>query len=233
MKIRVLTLAALTATFLAVGCAGEKYHVIRDFDALEIPPSGEYVIGASDALEITVANNPELTRRIVVRPDGAIAFPFLDDVTAAGLTPTELSKVLTERLSLFVKNCQVTVTVAGFNSKRVYVLGEVGKQGPIPYTGTNTIVSAIAEAGNTSEAAASNRIRLVRWENGNPRIYIVNFDEITVRGDNTTNIALRENDVIYVPKNRFAKFAALIDKALMPIRALWNNLLPIGSLALG
>jgi len=229
---RRLVFVMAAALLSAVGCAGEKFHVIRDFDAAEMPAAPEYVIGPSDGVEIEVANNPDLSRKAVVRPDGAIAFPFLGDVHAAGLTATELSKVLTDRLGVFVKNCEVTVTVAGFNSKRVFVLGQVGKQGPIPYTGTNTLVSALAEVGNTVEGASPKRVRLVRSENGASRIYIIDFDEIAIRGDSTTNISLRENDIVYVPKNWFAKVAAAIDTGLMPIRALWNNLLPVGMMAM-
>ena len=92
-------------------------------------PVEEYKIGAQDILRIDVWKEAELTRTVPVRPDGKISLPLLNDVQAAGLTPTQLSSVITEGLKKFINSPQVTVTVSEINSRRVYVTGEVSKAG--------------------------------------------------------------------------------------------------------
>src|SRR5271154_5927407 len=91
-----------------------------------------YVIGAQDVLDVSVWKEPELTRSVPVRPDGKISLPLLNDVQAAGLTPTALAAQLTTSLKKFVTDPQVTVIVTQINSQRIYILGEVGRAGAYP-----------------------------------------------------------------------------------------------------
>ena len=91
-----------------------------------------YVIGPQDVLDISVWKEDQLTKTVPVRPDGKISMPLLNDVQAAGLTPTQLAKQITESLKKFVTDPQVTVIVREINSQRVYLLGEVARAGAYP-----------------------------------------------------------------------------------------------------
>lgn len=91
-----------------------------------------YIIGAQDVVDISVWKEAELTRSVPVRPDGKISMPLLNDVQAAGLTPTQLADQITTSLKKFVTDPQVTVIVTQINSQRVYILGEVNRAGAYP-----------------------------------------------------------------------------------------------------
>src|ERR1700674_3528522 len=91
-----------------------------------------YLIGAQDVLDISVWKEPEVSRMVPVRPDGKISLPLLNDVQAAGLTPSKLAAQITESLKRFVANPQVTVIVTTINSQRIYILGEIARAGAYP-----------------------------------------------------------------------------------------------------
>src|SRR5215472_9710592 len=94
--------------------------------------SKDYVIGADDVLDVSVWKEQELTRTLQVRPDGKISMPLLNDVQAAGLTPSQLTQSITEKLKKYLTSPQVTVIVTQINSQRVYVIGEVMRPGAYP-----------------------------------------------------------------------------------------------------
>src|SRR5271155_5091454 len=95
-------------------------------------PDPNYVIGAQDVLDVSVWKEPELTRSVPVRPDGKISMPLLNDVQAAGLTPSQLAAQITQSLKKFLADPQVTVIVSTINSQRVYIMGEVNRPGAYP-----------------------------------------------------------------------------------------------------
>src|SRR5579862_1535153 len=107
----------------------------------------DYVIGADDTLHITVWKEPDMSVSLPVRPDGKISVPLLDDVQAAGLTPMQLSNVLTEKLKKYVTDPRVTVMVTTINSRRIYVLGEVEHSGTVPLLSNMTVLQVLASAG--------------------------------------------------------------------------------------
>ncbi|MBM4043638.1 MAG: hypothetical protein FJ279_00840 [Planctomycetes bacterium] len=219
---QVLARCVIILLLALAGCAGtgKNTEVIRDFKLAEMPQPGPYTIGPSDVVEISVGDNPDMDRRVIVRPDGHVALPLLGDILVAGLTPEALDKELTDRLAQFIKNAEVTVSVIAFNSKRVLVIGRVMRQGPVPYTGANTLLNAIAEAGNATPEAATDRVRLVRFEQEKAKIYEVNLKEITYMGNPAGNVPLLPNDVIYVPPTYSVMAALEITNILAPWRAL-------------
>jgi polysaccharide export outer membrane protein len=106
-----------------------------------------YVIGSQDVLDISVWKEAELTRTVPVRPDGKISLPLLNDVQAAGLTPTQLAAQITESLKKFVTNPQVTVIISQINSQRIYILGEVNRAGAYPLLPNMTVLQGLSSAG--------------------------------------------------------------------------------------
>ena len=136
----------------------------------------------------------------VVRVDGKISVPLIDEVDAAGYTPVELEKLLGERFSKYIKNPVVTVIAATINSKRVYVVGGVKKEGPIPLIRPMTILQALNEAGGLVDFARKRKIYVLRNENG--KQVKLPFDYQTVlKGEHLEqNIELLPDDTIVVPQ---------------------------------
>jgi polysaccharide export outer membrane protein len=129
--------------------------------------SQDYEIGAGDILEITTWKEPDFSREeILVRLDGKITFPLLNDVQAAGLATLDLKRVIESGLKDYVSNPVVTVNVREPLSKRFYVLGEVRRTGEYPLVKHLTVLQAFALAGGFTEWASKKEIILLRQENG-------------------------------------------------------------------
>jgi len=162
--------------------------------------SQDYEIGAGDILEITTWKEPDFTREeILVRLDGKITFPLLNDVQAAGLATLDLKRVIESGLKDYVSNPVVTVNVRQPLSKRFYVLGEVRRTGEYPLVKHLTVLQAFALAGGFTEWASKKEIILLRQENGKEKIYRINYKEITKGEDLSQNIKLKTDDTIIVP----------------------------------
>ena len=111
----------------------------------------------------------QLTKTVPVRPDGKISLPLLNDVQAAGLTPTQLATQITESLKKFVTDPQVTVIVREINSQRVYLLGEVTRAGAYPLLPGMTVLQALSSAGGFTQFANIKKIYVLRsreWKAG-------------------------------------------------------------------
>jgi polysaccharide export outer membrane protein len=160
----------------------------------------EYRIGAGDVLQISVWKEPEASvGSTVVRPDGKVTLPLLKEVDLVGLTPKQAEKLITERLTKFIPEADVTVIVSGINSKKVYMVGAVKKEGPIPYTYRMTVMQAISEAGGLSDYAKRKKIYILRTQNG--KEYKLPFDyEAVLRGERMElNVPLLPGDTLVVP----------------------------------
>lgn len=159
----------------------------------------EYVIGADDLLDISVWKEPDITRRVPVRSDGKISLPLLNDIQAAGLTPMQLQALVTERLRKFLTEPQVTVTVMATNSRRVYIMGEVGRPGPIALLANMTVLQAITTAGGLGQFANGSKIRILRTEGGKQVVFSFNYKEVLSGRNPEQNITLKPGDSIVVP----------------------------------
>jgi polysaccharide biosynthesis/export protein len=158
-----------------------------------------YIIGAQDVLDISVWKEAELTRTVPVRPDGKISMPLLNDVQAAGLTPTQLADQITMNLKKFVTDPQVTVIVTEINSQRVYILGEVTRPGAYPLLPQMTLLQALSSAGGFTQFANQKKIYLLRQENGKQERHPFNYRD-AVKGINSDqNLILKAGDQIVVP----------------------------------
>ncbi len=160
-----------------------------------------YRIGSTDILQISVWRNPELSlQEVVVRPDGKISFPLLDDVQAAGLTPGELKEILTARLSEYITAPTVTVVVRQINSKVVYVIGEVNRQGTFPLVVHMRVIDALAVAGGFGPFANRSRVTIIRHRNGaGPIEFRFDYGAFVSGKDLEQNLLLLPGDNIIVP----------------------------------
>ena len=162
--------------------------------------SNDYKIGAGDILEITIWKEPDLSRgAVLVRTDGKISFPLLNDVQAAGLTPLEMKRNMEIGLKEFISNPFVTITVRSPESQKIYILGEVLSTGEYPLTKNLTVLQAFALAGGFTEWASKKEIILMRKEGGKEKIYRINYKNIIKGKDLSQNIKLKADDTIIVP----------------------------------
>ena len=169
----------------------------------EDPPSvGEretYVIGVTDQLVITVWKNPELSSQLVVRSDGMISVPLLDDVQAEGLTAEELKEVITEALSEYIANPDVTVVLIGMNSYTVSIMGGVNRSGEMPLQRETRVLQAIARSGGFSTWAKKDQVKILRQTPRGLVEYRFDYNAYLAGKAPGSNIVLRAGDTIVVP----------------------------------
>lgn len=161
---------------------------------------GTYVISRGDILEIVTWKEPDFSRpQVLVRTDGFISLPLINDVKAAGRTPMQLKKEIEKKLAAYVANPLVTVNVTIPDSQKFYVLGEVIRIGEYNLTKRLRVLQAFALAGGFTEWAEKDEIILLRQEGGKERIYRIDYKDL-VKGENLEqNIELKANDTIIVP----------------------------------
>ena len=157
----------------------------------------KYVIGPEDVLDIFVWKEESLTKTVPVRIDGKISIPLLDDVQAAGLTPLQLKEEITKRLSGFVDNPTVTVTVREANSYRVFISGEVKQPGIVRIRSEITLVKLIIMAGGFTEWANKRKISIITNENGKEKRITANYNKI-IDGDKP-DIIIKPGDTVIIP----------------------------------
>ncbi len=159
----------------------------------------KYSIGPEDVLTIDVWKEPEISRTVPVRRDGKISLPLLNDVQAAGLTPTQLSAEIEGRLLESIIKPQVTVIVTQMSSQRIYVLGQVTRGGAYPLAPDLTAVQALSIAGGFTPFANLKKIYIMRTENGENKILPINYKELASGRNPQQNIHLKPGDTIVVP----------------------------------
>ena len=158
-----------------------------------------YVIGPQDVLDINVWKEPDMTRVVPVRPDGKISLPLINDVQAAGSTPTQLAADITTKLKKFLTDPQVTVIVTAINSQRIYVMGEVLRAGAFPLIPGMTVLQALANAGGFTTFADVKKIHVLRTVNGKRAELPFNYREVLKGGNEDQNIKLQPGDTVVVP----------------------------------
>jgi polysaccharide export outer membrane protein len=159
----------------------------------------DYIIGPEDVLEISVWRNPDLSRAVMVRPDGRISLPLIGDVTAVGLTTSELRDDIKEKLKAYKENPTVAIVVQAVNSYYFYTQGAVGITSKIPLLSRTTLIQAITLAGGLAPDAVRSRITIFRLgrDGDAPKKIVVSYDEIILRG--AENIVLKPGDTLVVP----------------------------------
>jgi polysaccharide biosynthesis/export protein len=164
-----------------------------------VAPDANYVIGPEDLLDISVWKEPDLTRTVPVRPDGKISLPLLNDVQAAGETPTQLAAHVTESLKRYVTDPQVTVIVTAINSQRIYLLGEVTRAGAYPLLPGMTVLQALSSAGGLTQYARLQKIYVLRDGDGGQAKFAFNYKEFLKGRNPEQNVVLKVGDTIVVP----------------------------------
>ena len=165
-----------------------------------------YIIAAGDELDIKFFYNPELNERLSVRPDGMISLQLVDEVRAAGLKPAELNQKLTELYAKELRKPAVTVIVRTFNAQRVYVGGEVTREGLIPMPAGMTTLQAVFQAGGFRDTAQPSETLIIRkGEDNRPIPMRVDLAKSFEGDPSNGDMTLQPDDIIFVPKSAIAK----------------------------
>lgn len=186
----------MLVAMLGTGCAGPPVAPPPEMGVGNREP---YVIGATDVLVVSVWKNPELGGQMVVRTDGMISVPLLDDVQAEGLTPEELKEVISEALSEFIASPDVTVTVVGMNHTTISILGGVLRSGEIPIHKEMRVLQAIARSGGFSTWAKKSQVKILRPSGEGLVEYRFDYAAYLAGKAPGTNLLLRAGDTIVVP----------------------------------
>ncbi|MFP6605927.1 MAG: polysaccharide biosynthesis/export family protein [Myxococcota bacterium] len=192
-------MVALAGTFgLVVACAVPASMPMLE-EAESFNARETFVIGVTDQLLINVWKNPELSSRLVVRSDGMISVPLLDDVQAEGLTAEELKEVITEALSEYISNPDVTVVVIGMNSNTISIMGGVNRQGELSLQKETRVLQAIARSGGFSVWAKQSQVKILRQTEHGLVEYRFDYDAYLAGKAPGTNLVLKAGDTIVVP----------------------------------
>ena len=172
-----------------------------------------YVVGPNDVLAITVYNQPQLSGKFVVEADGTFAYPLLGRVAAGGLSIRAVEDKVRQGLADgFLKDPQITATVDQYRSQQIFVMGEVKQPGPLQFTGSMTLIEALARAGSVTERAGTEAV-IVHSNAGGASVPAPIANTNTGGGDAiridlqklqsgalVQNLTLRPGDTIFVPR---------------------------------
>src|SRR5262245_4888588 len=158
----------------------------------------KFVIGVGDVLSITFWRDERLSRDVLVRPDGKIALPLINDISAAGYTPEQLATALSAAATKYITEPDVTVMVKEIHSRRVFVVGEVVTPGAATLTGAMTVLQVLGVAGGLHEYADKKHIIILRSERGQQKRFTFNYEEVLQGKNMKQNILLQPDDTIVV-----------------------------------
>ncbi|MEQ9546546.1 MAG: polysaccharide biosynthesis/export family protein [Marinobacter sp.] len=201
----------LAGVALATGCAGPSASSPDKIQrALRLDTStsvDEYVLGATDVVQVSVWRNEDLSISVPVRPDGMISVPLVGDVRAAGRTPGNLAEVIERSLAQYIREPQVSIVVTSMGSHeysdRVRVTGAVEQPVSVPHRAGMTVLDVVLGAGGATPFAALNKSMLYRKMNGEVVAIPIRLEDILNDGDVKTNYAIRPGDIISVPERSF------------------------------
>jgi polysaccharide export outer membrane protein len=173
-----------------------------------LPPeantSPDYIIGPLDSLNIFIWRNPELTQTVPVRPDGRVSVPLIEDLQAAGKTPTQLARDIENRLKKYLQEPIATVIVTSFNGpydRQVRIVGEASHPQSLPYREHMTLLDVMIAVGGLTQFAAGNRATVVRNVNGQQSQFAVRISDLVKDGDVSANVAMLPGDVLIIPQS--------------------------------
>ena len=197
--------AVVVALGFMAGCGGSMPTMTVE-DAAEATGNSDYVIGAGDNLNVFVWGHNDLTTSIQVRPDGAISTPLVEDMQAAGKTPTQLARAIEEVLSDYIRSPTVTVIVQSFVgefARQIRVVGQATEPQSLNYRDGITLLDVMIQVGGLSEFAAGNRAQVVRDVNGEKFSIRVRLKDLLNDGDIKQNIRMMPGDVLIIPESFF------------------------------
>lgn len=182
---------------------GLLFLVVGFASGLAFPQTGrtaeDYLIYPADLLEVSIYGETELTRKLVVRPDGKISFPLIGDVKVAGLSTQEVRKIIDKKVSAFIPEASTTVIVERLDSLKYYVLGQVATPGAFNVPSKVTVLQALSLAGGLTTFADEDSIIIIRGHGKDAKKIPFDYTRVRKGKQLEQNILLERDDVIIVP----------------------------------
>jgi len=198
--------AALSFLLGLTACGGGTHVVAGSLPASVAAESASYLVGPGDSLQIFVWDHPELTTSVAVRPDGRISTPLVEDLQAAGKSPTQLARDVERVLGQYVRTPVVTVIVQSFigqTEQQIRVVGQAVKPRTLQFRQGMTVLDVMIEVGGLSEFAGGNRARILRNVNGKPTEIRVRLNDLLNNGRIDQNLKMLPGDVLIIPQSAF------------------------------
>lgn len=215
-----LPLLMAPALLAAAGCSHKNEDILDFLQAHEHETSAiEYRVGVPDSILISAPRILEIDGEAArIQPDGKISLRLLGDVKVSGMTAKEIGAKLEVLLNEYYVDPKVSVRIAGYNSKKYYVFGEVGGVGPHTYTGRDTLMDVIARSGVTFMSWTS-QVKILRPSPNEKdrRTIVVDVDHMIRTGDVSANVLIEPEDIVYVPPTPLAWVGQRIREVLFPI----------------
>jgi len=182
-------------------------------------PDSRYTLGTNDVLTITVQRHPEVSGKYTINMEGKIQFEFVGDILLSGMTKEKAAVVISKRLEKYIIKPDVTVVITEYNSKVVYVVGEVGLPGKIFMRGDTILVRDALLAANLPQltAATEKATLFTPSDNGKVTLRKVNIYALLYKGDLRQNYVMKPGDTLYLPATLWAKVARFINPITQPI----------------
>lgn len=195
--------AATASAVLAVACG--SFNACAQAPPAPAGPGASseapnaYLIGPEDVLDISVWKEDGLKKELLVRPDGGISFPLIGEIQAAGKTAAQLQSEIVARLTKYIPDPVVHVSIQKIASNKIYVLGKVNKPGEYLTGRYIDVLQALSMAGGLTPFASENAIKVMRKENGKDTVLPFQFGKVRSGVELQQNIQLKSGDVILVP----------------------------------
>ena len=194
------------AVFVFLTACGSTTRTIDEEDIGSDVERSSYVIGPGDSLQVFVWGHEDLSTTIVVRPDGKISTPLVEDLSASGMTPTNLARAIETELSNYVRSPTVTVIVREFvgeYSRQIRVVGQATEPQSLNFRSGMTLLDVMIAVGGLGEFASGNKAKVIRREGDTETTIRVRLDDLLNDGDMTENIRMAPGDVLVIPESFF------------------------------
>ncbi len=179
----------------------------------------EYNLSIGDIILIEVWRNPDMAKRVAVRPDGRISLPLAGDLEVAGMNLVDLREVLTKKYSEYIRDPQVTISIEGFGGRKFVILGEVGSPGVYRFQESITLIEAIGLAGGFKKEARTGKVMIIRGDiHKSPQVKVIsaNAANILRQGMISENLTILPNDILYVGKDFLGDYQSFLDSVVTP-----------------
>ncbi len=168
------------------------------FFSADVLASG-FTLGPGDIVEVSVWKDPELTKQVIVQPDGFISFPLIGQIEAGGRTIADVQKEISKKLADYISSPTVTVLPVRIESYKIYVIGKVNKPGAFTVLPTVNVMQALSMAGGTNPFAKLSKISILRKGPNGQQRFNFNYEEVAKGKNLAQNIELQTGDVVVVP----------------------------------
>jgi polysaccharide export outer membrane protein len=202
LNMLILQVIPLIGVLFSSGCTTQPALPVATSSTV----SSDYLIGPGDSLQVFVWRNTEVSTAVTVRPDGKISTPLVEDLVAAGKTPTQLARDIERVLANYLKEPLVTVMVTSFvgpYSQQIRVVGEAGKPQVLSYREKMSLLDVMISVGGLTEFAAGNKASVVRKVDGKEHQFSVRLDDLIREGDISANVLMMPGDILIIPESWF------------------------------